>query len=104
VINQPLYGDAILRIDPTCEFCLQNNDIATVVFVKDEHPSVEEIEQEMELLRNEHRYEQFAVVRRNGYPPIGEQLDALFHAGVFPKEMAKRIADVKKNHPKPNDL
>jgi len=35
------------------------------------------------------------------YPPIGDQLDALFHAGVFPQEMADKIQAVKDAHPKP---
>jgi len=34
------------------------------------------------------------------YPPIGEQLDALFHAGVFPAEMAAEIQAVKDKYPK----
>lgn len=39
--------------------------------------------------------------RRGQYPPIGDQLDALYHAGVFPEEMAALIAAVKANNPKP---
>lgn len=35
------------------------------------------------------------------YPPIGDQLDALFHAGVFPPEMAALIQAVKDKYPKP---
>lgn len=38
--------------------------------------------------------------RRQGYPPIGDQLDALFHAGVFPAEMAAIIQAVKAKYPK----
>ena len=34
------------------------------------------------------------------YPPIGDQLDALFHAGVFPTEMAAKIQAVKDKYPK----
>jgi len=34
------------------------------------------------------------------YPPIGDQLDALFHAGVFPQEMANKIQAVKNKYPK----
>lgn len=34
------------------------------------------------------------------YPPIGDQLDALFHAGVFPPEMAAQIQAVKDKYPK----
>ena len=37
----------------------------------------------------------------NNYPEIGDQLDALYHAGVFPKEMADKIKEVKEAHPKP---
>lgn len=34
------------------------------------------------------------------YPPIGDQLDALFHAGVFPAEMAAMIQAIKDKYPK----
>jgi len=34
------------------------------------------------------------------YPPIGDQLDALFKAGVFPAEMAAVIQAVKDKYPK----
>jgi hypothetical protein len=34
------------------------------------------------------------------YPTIGDQLDALFHAGVFPQEMADKIQAVKNKYPK----
>ena len=34
------------------------------------------------------------------YPSIGDQLDALFHAGVFPEEMAAKIQEVKDRYPK----
>jgi hypothetical protein len=39
--------------------------------------------------------------RRMEYPPIGDQLDALFKAGVFPPEMAAKIQEVKDKYPKP---
>ena len=35
------------------------------------------------------------------YPSIGDQLDALYKAGVFPREMAEQIAAVKAKYPKP---
>lgn len=34
------------------------------------------------------------------YPSIGDQLDALFHAGVFPDGMAAQIQAVKDKYPK----
>jgi hypothetical protein len=38
--------------------------------------------------------------REKEYPPIGDQLDALFHAGVFPAEMAAKLQAVKDKYPK----
>jgi hypothetical protein len=35
------------------------------------------------------------------YPPIGDQLDALFKAGAFPADMAAQIQAVKDANPKP---
>ena len=35
------------------------------------------------------------------YPTIGDQLDALFHAGIFPAEMAAQIQAIKDRYPKP---
>ena len=39
--------------------------------------------------------------RSSNYPAIGDQLDALYHAGVFPKEMADKLKAVKDKYPKP---
>ena len=42
----------------------------------------------------------YAQKRQGEYPSIGDQLDALFHAGVFPAEMAATIQAVKDKYPK----
>jgi hypothetical protein len=44
----------------------------------------------------------YAEKRVREYPSIGDQLDALFHAGVFPEEMATQIQAVKTKYPKPS--
>ena len=38
--------------------------------------------------------------RVSEYPAIGDQLDALYHAGVFPDDMAAQIQAVKERYPK----
>lgn len=43
---------------------------------------------------------QYQHDRAKEYPSIGDQLDALFHAGVFPEEMAATIQAVKDRYPK----
>ena len=42
----------------------------------------------------------YAQKRKGEYPAIGDQLDALYHAGVFPAEMAARLKAVKDKYPK----
>ena len=42
----------------------------------------------------------YKAQRVQEYPPIGDQLDALFKAGVFPAEMAAAIQAVKDKYPK----
>ena len=44
---------------------------------------------------DEHKYQ-----RMSEYPSIGDQLDALYHAGVFPEDMANKIKAVKNRYPK----
>ena len=58
-------------------------------------------EAQAELDRQEYLKVKYKDDRRISYPDIGDQLDALFHAGVFPKEMADKIKAVKDANPKP---
>ena len=51
--------------------------------------------------KEERKKLQYRFNRRGSYPDIGDQLDALYHAGVFPKEMADKIKAVKDANPKP---
>ena len=39
-------------------------------------------------------------LRQQSYPSVGEQLDALYHAGVFPEDMAAKLKAVKDKYPK----
>ena len=44
--------------------------------------------------------EKYKEDRKAEYPDIGDQLDALYHAGVFPEDMAAKIKTIKDKHPK----
>jgi len=61
-------------------------------------PSDAIIDAEVTRLQAEYEAQQYARDRQ--YPSIGDQLDALFHAGVFPAEMAAEIQAVKDRYPK----
>ena len=57
-------------------------------------------DEEAEALRPKPTELTYAQKRATEYPPIGDQLDALFHAGVFPVEMAALVQAVKDKYPK----
>jgi hypothetical protein len=42
----------------------------------------------------------YEELRRGEYPDMGDQLDALFHEGVFPADMAAKLQAVKDKYPK----
>jgi len=44
--------------------------------------------------------EAYARTRRPLYPDIGDQLDDLYHAGVFSAEMTAKLKKVKDDNPK----
>ena len=64
-------------------------------------PSAEAIELERVRLQALRDSTQYRRDRAGQYPSIGDQLDALFHAGLFPADMAARIQAVKDRYPKP---
>ena len=51
-------------------------------------------------LQAEYDAKEYARKRAPEYPPIGDQLDALFKAGAFPADMAAKIQAVKDKYPK----
>jgi len=51
----------------------------------------------IESAKAAHSYDE---MRRRNYPDIGDQLDALYHAGIFPDAMADQIKAVKDANPK----
>ena len=42
----------------------------------------------------------YQELRAREYPPIGDQLDALYHAGSFPAAMTASIKAIKDKYPK----
>ena len=64
-------------------------------------PTQEFLESELARLQAEYDAQEYSRNRRAEYPSIGDQLDALFHASVFPSEMASTLQAVKDKYPKP---
>jgi len=76
------------------------NDILIWHDTNQTQPTEAEIAAEVIRLQAEYDAQAYARSRVTEYPPIGDQLDALFKAGVFPAEMAAVIQAVKDKYPK----
>lgn len=63
-------------------------------------PTEVELNAEITKVQNDYTAKQYQRDRKEEYPSIGDQLDALFHAGVFPEEMAAQIQAIKDKYPK----
>lgn len=64
-------------------------------------PSRKEIETAILEVKTEIENKKYIEKRLKDYPSIGDQLDALFKAGLFPEDMAAQIQAVKDKYPKP---
>ena len=58
------------------------------------------VEYDQESVDAEFEANQYKVKRIAEYPSIGDQLDALFKAGLFPSDMAAQIQAIKDKYPK----
>jgi len=56
---------------------------------------VDALKVKIEIIKNTQSANSYDEMRRRKYPSIGDQLDALYHAGVFPDAMAAKIKKVK---------
>lgn len=97
-----LMTEAIKRLQPNVDFGLIGDTLDGLTWHGESAPpTIEEIDALIPIIEAEKIASQYKEDRKKSYPSIGDQLDALFHAGVFPSEMAARIQAVKDQHPKP---
>jgi hypothetical protein len=90
---------ALFSLRSGAEWVLRGDDLEWLD-TEQTQPSDAEIEAEVARLQAEYDAKEYARNRVTEYPSIGDQLDALFHAGVFPEEMAAQIQAVKDKYPK----
>lgn len=93
---------AIKKLCPQAEFVIENNDYTTIRWIVEPEsiPTLEQIQAEVAAIAIEEQNSQYKLLRKAEYPSIGDQLDALYHAGLFPQDMADKIAAVKLKYPK----
>lgn len=95
-------ADALESLNPQSKWVIRENKYENIEWLSNEFemPSKEEVEAEVARLQAEYDAKEYARQRAPEYPPIGDQLDALFKAGAFPADMAAKIQAVKDKYPK----
>ncbi len=94
---------ALLSLRPSAGWSIDEEGEITWLSPDITQPTQAEIDAEIIRLQTEYDSQEYARDRVPEYPDIGDQLDALFHAGVFPDDMAAKIQAVKDAHPKPEE-
>jgi len=93
---------AISSLCPDSQFVVEDDEYDKIRWIvqPERIPTLEELQAEAARLLQEDQMNEYRAKRRVEYPSIGDQLDALFHAGVFPPEMAAKIQEIKNKYPK----
>ena len=88
-------ADALKSLRPNEKWSVIGDEINWFADNATTQPTDDELNAELERLKK------FSPKKRiPHYPAIGDQLDDLYHAGVFSDEMAAKIKAVKDNFPK----
>ena len=91
----------ILAINPSAQVSVTAEDFEQIEWLADT-PVIPkaDIEAKMVELKVAYDAKDYQRKRQLEYPNIGDQLDALYHAGVFPTDMATQIKAVKDKYAK----
>lgn len=97
-----MIAKALTTLRPGAQWVLRGDSYDGLEWLDQEQtkPTEAEITAEVARLQAEWTATEYQRLRSPEYPSIGDQLDALFHAGVFPAEMAATIQAVKDKYPK----
>ena len=74
--------EAILKIDPNARVSVVGEDVNQITWYDGNPNNITkaDIEAKMNEMANEPEQSAYAEQRRNAYPPIGDQLDMLWHS------------------------
>jgi hypothetical protein len=92
--------DAIISLRPNAKFVIRNN-VVEWLDTEQTLPTDAEIATELARLQAQYDAKEYARKRAPEYPPIGDQLDALWKGGAAAAEMLAKVQAVKTKYPKP---
>ena len=86
--------EAIKKINPTTQFSVSAEDVNTIVWENGTTPIPKaDIEAKMNEMANEPEQSAYVEQRRNDYPPIGDQLDMIWHTIDKDDELQHKFYD-----------
>ena len=86
--------EAILKINPSAEVSVSGNDINTIEWHNGTTPiPVADIEAKMVEVQAEYDAKQYQRDRATAYPPIGDQLDMIWHTIDKDDELQHKFYD-----------
>jgi hypothetical protein len=102
-MHLPFTTHALQNLRPGALWELRNENYNTLIWNDPEQtkPSQQEVETEARRLQAEFDSKEYQRQRAPNYPPIGDQLDALWKGGDAAAEMLARVQAVKAQYPKP---
>ena len=90
---------ALYSLKPNAEWVIRG-DVIEWMDTEQTQPTEAEITAELARLQAEYDAQAYARSRASEYPPIGDQLDALWKGGDAAAEMLAKVQAVKAKYPK----
>ena len=98
------FSKALNSLCPGAKFYVEGNiGNQNVVWLDEDvaQPTQPQIDAEITRLQNIQDATEYQRSRAEKYPPIGDQLDALWKGGAFAEAMLAQVMAVKAKYPKP---
>jgi hypothetical protein len=92
--------NALNTLRPNAKYNLIGHEYAGLDWMDAEQTKPTEAEINAEVLRLKKDYDSKLYQRLRKYPPIGDQLDALWKGGAAAEEMRATVMAVKEKYPK----
>lgn len=92
--------NAIVSLRPKSNFVMVNNVVTEWLDDTQTPPTDAEIQAEVIRLQQQYEADSYKRNRQAEYPPIGDQLDALWKGGAEAEAMLAKVQAVKQKFPK----
>ncbi len=98
-----LRSEALRSLKPWAEYVWTGRDWSGLNWLDtvQTKPSEAEVDAEVIRLTQLETSTAYQGIREQQYPPIGDQLDDLYHQGAFSADMTAKLKKVKDDNPKP---